>query len=232
DLGDLYRWPDLKKIPFSNESMCLSLASNAGLAEKGYKDLTAALKHMDVKLPVTYFQGRYDYHSSVTPGVGPFGNWTSWAMCPAGQYAIGYKMRVEPSLGSDGDDTALNAVELTCANFDRTQTSLRSPHPGYWGIWQPEARCARGPMNGMQIRIEPRQGSDADDTGANDLKATCVSGGNIHAPGGGVWGNEGVPTFCPAGSAICGARIQIETPQSSGSDDTSMNGIDLACCAY
>jgi hypothetical protein len=42
-------------------------------------------------------QGRHDYHSSVTPGVGPFGNWSTWAMCPAGQYAIGYKMRPHAS---------------------------------------------------------------------------------------------------------------------------------------
>ena len=211
-------------------AQCINAASDNSLKAGGYKDLRSAYQAMDVKLPVTNLQGRNDYVNSITPGIGYWGDWSNWAMCPSGQFAVGYKIRAEGSCG-DCDDTALNAVNLTCANWPRTQVALREPHPGIWGAWHPESRCTHGPINGMQIRIEGKLGEGHDDTAANDLLASCVSGQTIQAPGGLGWGGFSAMQRCPSGSAVCGARIRIEGSQGDG-DDTAMNGIELACCSY
>ena len=209
---------------------CVRAASESSLKAAGYKDLNAAFKNMEVKLPVSPFEGRSDFVKLITPGAGYWGGWSKWAMCPKDQFAIGYKMRAEGSCG-DCDDTALNAVELICANWPRTNVSTRRPHSGLWGTWHPEARCTYGPINGMSIRIEPKLGEGHDDTAANDLNASCASGEELHAPGGLGWGSFSEMQYCPAGSAVCGAQVRFEGKQGDD-DDTAMNGISLACCAY
>ena len=55
--------------------------------------------------------------ASINPHRGFWGNWTKVAFCPAEHYVCGLKVRMEPDLGTDRDDTALNSVELQCCRF-------------------------------------------------------------------------------------------------------------------
>lgn len=65
------------------------------------------------------------------------GCFTPMAMRPAGQFAIGYAQRVEPSQG-DGDDTGLNSVRLTCSNYARSERQIATSAEGHFGSWFPE----------------------------------------------------------------------------------------------
>ena len=56
--------------------------------------------------------GRHYY-----PGDGMWGEWRDWVFCPARTVVIGFRTQVEPSLGHDGDDTALNRAEFICASL-------------------------------------------------------------------------------------------------------------------
>ena len=57
-----------------------------------------------------------DRASTILSHGGHWGDWRAVRMCPAGQYVCGYRSRFESRQG-DGDDTALNAVELYCCRF-------------------------------------------------------------------------------------------------------------------
>ncbi|WP_162144024.1 hypothetical protein [Sorangium cellulosum] len=178
---------------------------------------------------------RADWVANAYPGDGYWGDYLPWTMCPPGQYAYGYEMLVEADSGSTKvDDTAVDWLRMFCGNFDRTvRTTIEPPHAeryGLWGSWRGQKSCSIGPMHGMTIWIEVPQG-DGDDTAADDLSATCVSGESIQAPGGIRWPSARPSTdTCPGGTAICGFLIRVEPPQGRG-DDTGMNGIRLACCA-
>jgi hypothetical protein len=177
---------------------------------------------------------RTDFVKAVTPGVGIYGEWTDYVMCPAGTFAVGYAMRVEPSLGGGGDDTGLNAVELRCRPLGGGTVKAIRPHEGLWGTWfDGGSTCLQGAMHNMNVKLEAFQ-NGGDDTGANDLNAVCTSGETLNAPGGGAWGDWQVPSEdqkCPGGTAVCGAKVRFQAAQGGLKDDTAMNGITLACCA-
>lgn len=46
---------------------------------------------------------------------GNFGIWGPEERCPGTEKAIGFKIKVEPNQGKNGDDTALNAIGLKCS---------------------------------------------------------------------------------------------------------------------
>ena len=52
---------------------------------------------------------------SPLPRDGSWGNWSGPAYCPDGSYLWGVEQRVEPSQGSDGDDTGLTGVRFYCS---------------------------------------------------------------------------------------------------------------------
>jgi hypothetical protein len=207
---------------------CTSAATDAALKQAGFVAIDTTRLDKPYIAPGNAY--RSDFATTATVYAGNWGSWSAYKYCPAGSYAIGYKMRVEGRQGS-GDDTGLNAVELTCAPWGSTRFSYARLHQGLWGEWFSEARCSAGPISGMEMLFEGSQGSDGDDTGANDLKAMCLSGQEIHAAGGTPWGSWRGYQYCPAGTAVCGARVRVEGSQGSG-DDTAMNGLELACCRY
>lgn len=49
-------------------------------------------------------------------------------------------------------------------------------------------------------------------------------------PDPGLVGDWLAPAYCDPGQAICGYRQQVEGPQASGVDDTSLNEVEFACC--
>jgi hypothetical protein len=48
---------------------------------------------------------------------GPWGNWQGLAQCGQGQAVCGIRIKVEPMLGSDRDDTAMNGLKLACCTL-------------------------------------------------------------------------------------------------------------------
>ncbi len=206
----------------------VALSGTGSLTAAGY--VSIPLSSLATPLKTYSARGRTDYYGEITPGVGLYGAWTAWKMCPAKTWAVGYRMRVESPVG-DRDDTALNGVELDCQPLVRAAASPLLIDAGLYGTWQGFSRCQDGPMNGMNLRFESSQGG-SDDAGATNLKGSCVSGETIQAPGGlDQWGSFLGATYCPPGTAVCGAHVRTEGSQGGG-DDTTLNGIELACCGY
>jgi Vitelline membrane outer layer protein I (VOMI) len=169
---------------------------------------------------------RLDLRNNVTVDDGYWGAWQGMRYCPDDSYVTGYHMRVEDP--TDGDDTALNSVELQCTDKTNAKTNL-SAHRGFWGSWKGWSYCPNGGfVKGGQLKIEGQQGG-GDDTAANSLKVQCTSSNDwIEAPGGGPWGNWRNQVSCPTGQVACGVEVRIETPIDG--DDTAMNGLRFACC--
>ncbi len=53
----------------------------------------------------------------INPHGGFWGDWTKPVYCPANHFVCGVRVRIEQDLGKEGDDTALNSVELQCCPF-------------------------------------------------------------------------------------------------------------------
>jgi hypothetical protein len=207
---------------------CVNATTLAGLKGAGYVELSLSQLELPLKAIPAY--GRADRLDDVTVGTGLYGNWTAWKMCPKGTFASGYRMRVETPQGK-GDDTALNGIWFDCQKWERTKLNELLVDRGLYGTEHGYARCKNGPMNGMNLRFEKSQGS-GDDAGATDIEASCVSGEQIHAPGGiEKWGDLLGMKHCPAGTAVCGARVRTESSRGKG-DDTTLNGLELSCCLY
>ncbi|MGC4064455.1 MAG: hypothetical protein QM784_07390 [Polyangiaceae bacterium] len=227
-LGSARRcYDNLSTIPTQAESdACYYGASMTRMPN--YKPFSSAeLAKLDVPLQVAGNAYRADFSTEIDVYTGRWGGWSAWKYCAPGQYIVGLKTRVEQGQGG-GDDTALNSVQFTCAAWGSVEYSYLNPNDGSWGSWGAEVRCNRGPIVGAELRYET--GSHDDQTGANDVHGQCMNG-DVLTPGGMGWGNWQGMKYCPAGSAACGARLQIEGNQ-GGSDDTAMNGLQLACCRF
>jgi hypothetical protein len=48
---------------------------------------------------------------------GGWGSWGSYTSCPAGTAVCGLSIRLEDKQGSNGDDTAMNGLELHCCSM-------------------------------------------------------------------------------------------------------------------
>lgn len=161
---------------------------------------------------------------------GPWGEWSDWALCPAGTKAFGFSTRVERPLGRDGDDTALNAVQLYCRGENTSSISEVLPHPGLWGDWQQPSYCNSGYLRGFRLNVEPH--IDGDDTAANNVEFACTNGPNIRNTnplpndGFGRWGSM---SMCPADYVIDGIKVKFERRLPPGGDDTALNDIAVRC---
>ena len=101
---------------------------------------------------------------------GPWGSWSSTASCPSDEYIVGYRSRVEGSIGG-GDDTAFNSVIILCSDG----TTLQPSNGGPWGSWTGSYdECpADSYVCGFRIKVEsPISG---DDTAMNALQLYCCS---------------------------------------------------------
>jgi hypothetical protein len=191
---------------------------------------TGTFTSSDVTALINTYPLRPDQVAVLRPGEGYWGTWRTPAYCKPGSWAVGYRMRVEPSQGG-GDDTALNSVQILCRNPVTLATEWISSYDGIWGNWHSSATCSGlgKHLTGARMRIEPPQGS-GDDTAANDVQFSCGGSSTIHAPGGQGWGSWLNWATCPAQSAVCGLAVRFEESQGSG-DDTAMNGLELECCS-
>lgn len=175
---------------------------------------------------------RLDRIDTVSPSAGSWGTWRQDLFCNPEMWAIGYNLRVEPSQGEDGDDTALNAVSLLCQTRDGAFSEWITSFDGLWGSWGNAAFCpnAGNFLTSARMRVELPQGHDGDDTGANDVEFGCLGGGSIRANPGGPWGDWSDWAFCSPGTAVCGLSIRFEDYQGTDGDDTAMNGMKIHCC--
>ncbi|XP_072000782.1 vitelline membrane outer layer protein 1 homolog [Engystomops pustulosus] len=158
---------------------------------------------------------------------GPWGDWGSRQWCPPRTVARGFSLRVERPLGSDGDDTALNAIRLYCASPSTrdTQETITSSESS-WGDWTPVSWCPSGHLMSFALQVEPKQG-DGDDTAANNIMMQC-SDHTVLTGKGGYWGTfSSWSGTCPSG--ICGIQTRVEGKQGRG-DDTALNDVKFGCC--
>ncbi|KAM9309944.1 LOW QUALITY PROTEIN: vitelline membrane outer layer protein 1 homolog [Pholidichthys leucotaenia] len=178
--------------------------------------------------PFTAFNAR-QYQSLLTVGNGgPWGRWTWSEMCPENFYAVGFSIRVETSQGK-GDDTALNGIRIICAkNGDRSLLFTVESHPGYWGKWTQPQYCPSGFITAL--RVEPAQGSDGDDTAANNIRFRCSSYNTILEGSGHELGAYGSWSETCSEGGICGPfETKIEKKQGDG-DDTALNESASTAC--
>ena len=172
----------------------------------------------------------------VTIGTGPFASWTAcpeW--CPANSFVYNVALRSEGSLGSGGDDTALNAITLGC--YDRSTgayTGNITSTQGGFGSWLATATVlpyvVGNPVVGGNMKIEGSQGS-GDDTAANAVQLKAFNTSIVTPNASTAFGSWGTMQSCPSGFAVCGVETKVEGNQGSG-DDTSLNGIAFTCCAF
>ena len=121
-----------------------------------------------------------------------------------------------------GDDTALNGIELTCADGE-VITSLIGP----WGKWGGRVTCQAGKfVKGAKIRDEYNQ-RRGDDTAANGLKFECTDG-QILSPGDGFWGSWSSMKTCPEGEVVYGIKTSVQPKKGEG-DDTALNSVNFLC---
>ncbi|MDX2019358.1 MAG: RICIN domain-containing protein [Deltaproteobacteria bacterium] len=170
---------------------------------------------------------REDYRDTITLSEGIWGDWSPMMYCPAGYYANGFRQRVEGEQGG-GDDTGLNAIELSCINLQGASTSFR-PHDGIWGDWSSSSYCANNQfIRSGELRLEGNQGGGDDTAGAN-VRFRCTDNNLITANNGVPFGDWRGEKTCGANRVVCGAQVRFEGNQGGG-DDSALNGVKLACC--
>ena len=179
---------------------------------------------------------RTDFVTSITPGEGFWGNWAQcfdWCDEGTSSFASYAKLKSESPRGGSGDDTGLNAMELTCVQYNSSppvETTVLKSLQGGWGSWQARNdECGGQPIIGAKMMLEPKQGS-GDDTAANRMAFKCASGTWIYPDSRTAWGIWLPAQECPANTAVCGMRTRVEPSQGNG-DDSALNGVELACCS-
>ncbi|XP_045189853.1 vitelline membrane outer layer protein 1-like [Mercenaria mercenaria] len=173
---------------------------------------------------------------------GRYGYWSNPQFCPPGTFASGFSMKIESNQFT-GDDTALNAIRLTCSD-DSGHAQLGyqiTSGEGPFGSWSKTETCnqqfhASNFLVGFALQVEAPQGA-GDDTSANYVKFFCrdFDGNNAETelnrpPGHGNFGNWGEwSDSCDKDSAICGLNTKVESQQGGG-DDTGLNDAIFYCC--
>jgi len=153
---------------------------------------------------------------------GAWGQWGPKKTCVFPHFVHKMQLKIEPRI--DGDDTALNAIKLTCSDGN-TITSDQGP----WGTWRDVQTChSKRFIDQVQFRQEERQGN-GDDTAANGVRFRCNDGsGYDYTPGDGYWGTWSAWGICPPGSAVFGIQTKVEHQQGDG-DDSALNGVRFFC---
>ena len=151
------------------------------------------------------------------------------------EYVIGYQLKIEPPQGG-GDDTALNAIELRCAEFGNTTASTYI-YSGIskFGTWRGVGFCPDfKPVTGFRLKVEPLR-DDGDDAAATNLQVWCgilPSGESLQAGyiSDAAWGDWSSWAYCPEGWAVAGITTRIH--ECDDCDDTGLNGVEMRCRRY
>lgn len=177
------------------------------------------------------------------------------AACPPGEFAAGFRTKIEASQGGN-DDTALNKIQIACTKpgipisivvenrREIPSVLVQTPEIGMnWGRYSLWTFCPRNSLIvGYRTKSEAHQGDGylgldvgmgggQDDTGANDFQARCRSldGRNeydIQTNITGQWGQWEPWMTAPKGWFVAKVIANVE-PSQGGGDDTAMNMIWL-----
>ena len=82
------------------------------------------------------------------------------------------------------------------------------------------------------LKVQDYQGTDRDDTTANDLQFRCSNTGDFDAlktDNGGPWGTWGCWSDVCSDTGICGIETRVDLQQGSG-DETALNDVKMYCC--
>ncbi|XP_049631575.1 LOW QUALITY PROTEIN: vitelline membrane outer layer protein 1 homolog [Suncus etruscus] len=155
---------------------------------------------------------------------GPWGDWAWPDMCPDGFFAGGFSLKVEPSKGITGDDTALNGIRLHCTkgNAERNTRVVESQ----WGAWSEPQWCPGSSfLVAFSLRVD--NATTLDSTAANNVRFRCSDGTEVEGPGlsWGTYGNWS--NSCVKG--LCGLQTKIQSPMGL-LDDTALNDVFFFCC--
>ncbi|XP_008072160.1 vitelline membrane outer layer protein 1 homolog isoform X2 [Carlito syrichta] len=146
---------------------------------------------------------------------GSWGDWTWPEMCPEGFFAGGFSLKVEPSRGIPGDDTALNGIRLHCT---RGQAGLNTHVV--------ESQAGSSFLVAFSLRVEAPV-TVSDNTAANNVRFRCSDSAELEGPGL-SWGDFGDwSDRCPKG--MCGLQTKIQEPKGLR-DDTALNDVRFFCC--
>ena len=171
--------------------------------------------------------------SDKTDGI--WGTWSPFEFCPPNQHVYGYRLKSQSyQTDDDGDNTALNSIELHCMSkhHDGGNTTAITGGDGMFGEFSQSVHCegSENPVVGFKMQIESACGA-CDDTAANNVILHCKRGADISANVSTNFGAWSPSLFCPPGHAVSGISTRVEGDQFSG-DDTSLNGVSLQCSSY
>ena len=194
----------------------------------------AALRTLVFALSLGSLASTWAQVPSDTSEQGSWGEWGPPAYCPAGQYVWGFRVKGEPYQGN-GDDTALNAVQLICKNGASGVPTYIHSREGGWGAWGKDHVCRETPVIGFAIQVERFQGKDKekgskDDTAAGNIKMDCGSEILTGDPPA-AWGEWTGFYRCVDGNGyqkVRGFRTRVEPDQGNG-DDTALNAMQVYC---
>ena len=158
-----------------------------------------------------------------SPEITHWGDWGSWDSCATGQFGIGFQIKVEEDQ-AEGDDTAVNAIKILCAQprNGRTVESEPTSSTQQWGKWEGKLFCDLGLLTGFQLKVQPPAEDGGDNTATNNLRSECTSfsGEKSVITGVGMqWGNWTEFQRCPQGHAICAIKTQIESVMGRGKNE-------------
>ena len=182
---------------------------------------------------------RAGYKTSIELTAGHWGDWGCMAMCPDGSFAYEASNLSLPSQGSNIDDVAVTAFDISC--IDKKTGAFRGfamDQSFPVGNWYDPGVCAwpNKPIVGGGVRLEPSLGSGRDDTSANGVRISCRGDDDAHlieVPAPTTWGGWQGTARCPSGTAVCGVSTRMEGTGLVGSrDDTAINGLRYACCTF
>jgi hypothetical protein len=108
-----------------------------------------------------------DQVATLTPHSGYWGSWASNG-CSKGAHLTEFRLKVEGSQGSSGDDTSANAINFRCNNTGST-VEYAASNSGAWGSWGSWRTYSNAAICGLRERIESPQGT-GDDTALNDVE--------------------------------------------------------------
>lgn len=170
-----------------------------------------------------------------SPRVTSWGQFDQHEYCPKNSFVTGMRLKVDHY--HDGDNTALNGIQLVCTDMNGHDSTINSVL-GRYGSFGKIKHCHNGFATGFRLRSQSSQGFLKDDVGAVDFKLICsgingnrsqvISDDNGFLP----WGSWTKDQHCPRKSVVCGIATQVD--KSYGflfkRDQTTLNNVDIACC--
>lgn len=113
------------------------------------------------------FCGVHDWYNQEEKTIygGVWGSWKGMKMCPYGKYIGAAQVRFEDPI--DGDDTALNGLQVWCVDKNWYGGESLMVYPGVWGSWKGWSYKVGKLVKGARVRFEDP--IDGDDTALNGI---------------------------------------------------------------